>query len=39
MFLEQLREIRKATVSRLLCDNGDHIQTMQPEGFRVISEK
>ncbi|XP_014291722.1 peroxidase [Halyomorpha halys] len=36
---EQLREIRKSTVSRLLCDNGDHIQTMQPEGFRVISEK
>lgn len=36
---EQLREIRKSTVSRLLCDNGDHIQAMQPEGFRVIGEK
>ncbi|XP_014244357.1 peroxidase-like [Cimex lectularius] len=37
--LDQLREIRKATVSRLFCDNGDHIQYMQPEGFRVIGEK
>ncbi|CAA9993292.1 unnamed protein product [Nesidiocoris tenuis] len=36
---EQLREIRKATVSRLFCDNGDQIQYMQPEGFRVIGEK
>uniref|UniRef100_A0A146M0F8 Peroxidase n=1 Tax=Lygus hesperus TaxID=30085 RepID=A0A146M0F8_LYGHE len=36
---EQLREIRKSTVSRLFCDNGDHIQYMQPEGFRVIGEK
>ncbi|KAL1132705.1 hypothetical protein AAG570_010657, partial [Ranatra chinensis] len=35
---EQLNEIRKASISRLLCDNGDNIQSMQPEGFRVISQ-
>ncbi|XP_033217653.1 peroxidase [Belonocnema kinseyi] len=36
--LEQLNEIRKVTVSRLFCDNGDNVQTMQPRGFEQISE-
>uniref|UniRef100_A0AB38ZET2 Venom peroxidase 1 n=1 Tax=Oncocephalus sp. TaxID=2944721 RepID=A0AB38ZET2_9HEMI len=36
---EQLREIKKASVSRLFCDNGDNIQVMQPEGFRVLGPK
>lgn len=37
--LPQLREIRKASVSRLLCDNGKNIKKMQPHGFQIISEK
>lgn len=36
---EQLNEIRKSSVSRLLCDNGDNIYTMQRKGFEVISHK
>ncbi|KAG5868999.1 hypothetical protein JTB14_007128 [Gonioctena quinquepunctata] len=34
---EQLREIRKSSISRLLCDNGKHIEFMQKRGFRQIS--
>ncbi|KAK9503739.1 hypothetical protein O3M35_010237 [Rhynocoris fuscipes] len=37
--LEQLREIKKATISRIFCDNGENIKVMQPEGFRVIGPK
>lgn len=37
--LEQLREIRKSSISRLLCDNGHQIQTMQPRGFEKISHR
>ncbi|XP_015600700.1 peroxidase isoform X2 [Cephus cinctus] len=36
--IEQLNEIRKASVSRLFCDNGNHIQTMQLRGFELISK-
>lgn len=36
---EQLGEIRKASISRLLCDNGDNIQYMQPSGFIQISKE
>ncbi|XP_032681178.1 peroxidase-like [Odontomachus brunneus] len=32
--LEQLYEIRKSSISRLLCDNGHHIQHMQRAGFQ-----
>ncbi|XP_017753112.1 PREDICTED: peroxidase [Eufriesea mexicana] len=35
--IEQLNEIRKASISRLFCDNGDHITTMQPKGFQKVS--
>lgn len=35
--LEQLNEIRKASISRLFCDNGHHIRSMQPKGFERIS--
>ncbi|RZB39260.1 hypothetical protein BDFB_005392 [Asbolus verrucosus] len=33
----QLNEIRKTSISRLLCDNGHHIEAMQPRGFERIS--
>ncbi|KAL6265623.1 hypothetical protein P5V15_002417 [Pogonomyrmex californicus] len=36
--IEQLREIRKSSISRLLCDNGDNIQYMQKSGFIHLSE-
>ncbi|XP_015832935.2 peroxidase [Tribolium castaneum] len=35
--LAQLNAIRKTSISRLLCDNGHHIQAMQPRGFERIS--
>lgn len=35
--LEQLFEIRKASISRLLCNNGRNIRSMQPRGFEKIS--
>ncbi|XP_012141532.2 peroxidase [Megachile rotundata] len=35
--IEQLNEIRKASISRLFCDNGDHITEMQPRGFEQVS--
>ncbi|XP_077288392.1 peroxidase-like [Arctopsyche grandis] len=34
----QLNEIRKGTVSRLFCDNGDGIDKIQMLGFTLISE-
>ncbi|XP_043462136.1 peroxidase-like [Leptopilina heterotoma] len=37
--LEQLNELRKASISRLFCDNGDNIQSMQMRGFEQISER
>jgi hypothetical protein len=36
---EQLSEIRKASVSRIFCDNSDDLHTIQPQGFLKISEK
>ncbi|XP_055903868.1 peroxidase-like [Eupeodes corollae] len=35
---DQLREIRKATVARLMCDNGNQIQTMQARAFITVSK-
>ncbi|XP_031834050.1 peroxidase isoform X2 [Nomia melanderi] len=37
--IEQLNEIRKASISRLFCDNGDHITEMQLRGFEQVSRK
>lgn len=34
----QLAEIRKASMARLLCDNGNHISSMQPSAFLTISK-
>jgi len=36
-YIEQLNEIRKSSISRVLCDNGDSIQHMQTLGFVQIS--
>ncbi|CAH0559675.1 unnamed protein product [Brassicogethes aeneus] len=35
--LDQLNEIRKASISRLLCDNSPTTDYMQPEGFKYTS--
>lgn len=36
---EQLTEIRKASIARLFCDNGNNIEQMQPRAFlRVTGE-
>ncbi|XP_059052429.1 peroxidase-like [Achroia grisella] len=37
--LEQLREIRRTTVSRLLCDIADTVTEIQPHGFLRTSHK
>lgn len=34
---EQLIEIRKASMARLFCDNGNNIEQMQPSAFLRIS--
>jgi hypothetical protein len=36
---EQLNEIRKASMARLFCDNGNNIQQMQPAAFRRVSPR
>lgn len=36
---EQLKEIRKASISRLLCHNSHRIEMMQTRGFEKISHK
>nr|CAH7728344.1 unnamed protein product [Callosobruchus chinensis] len=37
--LPQLNEIRKTSISRLLCDNGNSVRAMQPRGFERISPR
>ena len=34
---EQLAEVRKASLSRIHCDNGDQVKLMQPLAFRKPS--
>lgn len=35
LFSEQLAEIRKIWLSRLLCDGGDNIQTLQLKAMEI----
>ncbi|KAM7359833.1 peroxidase isoform 2-T4 [Cochliomyia hominivorax] len=35
---DQLAEIRKASMARLLCDNGNNIASMQPHAFLTVSK-
>ncbi|CAG2053635.1 unnamed protein product, partial [Timema podura] len=35
---DQLDEIKKSSLSRLLCDNGNNIRYMQSQGFRQLSK-
>ncbi|GLH02037.1 Peroxidase [Gryllus bimaculatus] len=35
----QVNEIKKSTFSRLICDHGDEINTMQPLAFLKVSDK
>lgn len=35
--IEQLNEIRKSSIARLFCDNGDNITNMQRKGFQQVS--
>ena len=37
--LEQLQEIRKMTMSGLLCDNTDHVETVQVHAFVLPDKK
>ncbi|KAK9496754.1 hypothetical protein O3M35_013037 [Rhynocoris fuscipes] len=35
---EQLNEIRKSSFARLLCDNSENVQEMQPNAFKIIDK-
>ncbi|XKL59210.1 hypothetical protein PGB90_000226 [Kerria lacca] len=35
--LDQLKQIKKITLARIFCDNGDDIHNMQPKAFHKIS--
>jgi hypothetical protein len=36
---EQVNEIRRGSISRLICDNADDVKSMQPRGFEQISQE
>jgi hypothetical protein len=36
---EQLADIRKSSMSRIFCDNGNNILNMQPNAFLTLSEE
>lgn len=35
----QLAEIRKSSMARMFCDNGNNISSMQPRAFEVLSDE
>jgi hypothetical protein len=36
---DQVNEIRRGSISRLICDNADDVKSMQPRGFEQISQE
>lgn len=38
-YIDQLKQLKKITLARLLCDNSDDIQKMQRQAFRKISDE
>ena len=36
---DQLAEIRKSSMSRMFCDNGNNISNMQPNAFKTLSDE
>ena len=38
LFSAQIKALRDANLARILCDNGDSIQLMQPLAFKKVSE-
>jgi len=36
---DQLSEIRKSSMSRMFCDNGNNISSMQPNAFRTLNDE
>lgn len=36
---DQLAEIRKSSMARMFCDNGNNILSMQPVAFKVLGDE
>lgn len=36
---DQLAEIRKSSMARMFCDNGNNISSMQPVAFKVLGDE
>lgn len=34
----QLIELKKASIARLMCDNSNHVNSIQPQAFRRVSK-
>lgn len=34
----QLIELKKASMARLMCDNSNHVNSIQPEAFKRVSK-
>ena len=37
--LKQLNQLRKTTLARIICDNGHHIERIQPKVFKKSNSK
>lgn len=38
LIVDQLKEIRKTTLARVLCDNGDAMDAIQLKSMEIVSE-